>query len=164
MAEAESTGTMFQNAFKKNADGDYSLKVTSATGSGTQTPTQVSPPTAAQISSAAASGQANAPATGATIAATASLPAGLYDVETTTHISGTTVAATDAANMTLFVAGSPFVKLITPVQGTSGAAATGVNRCRVLLATPGVIGAVVGASNATAASVYYATVIATRVV
>lgn len=104
-----------------------------------------------------------APAGLTDIVVTGSLSAGTYEIEAVTYVSGTTVAANDENNMVLFVGGSPFLTLLTPVPGTTGSSDVGRQRVRAKLATAGIVGIQSGAAAATAGSTYYGTVVVTRI-
>lgn len=102
------------------------------------------------------------PAAGAAIATTASLPAGTYDIDVTTFIGGTTVAATEINNMRLLVGGTAITRIINPVAGTAGATSNAKVSVRAVLATSGTA-QVVAVALATTGAIYGANIVARRI-
>jgi hypothetical protein len=149
VSEVESVNTMTQNAFVKNGDGDYALKTAPAN------------PALAYATSSNSSGVVAAPAAAASIATTGANPAGVYDVTATVFITGTTATA-DINNTRLLANGSTIGRIIAPINGTSGASANAVTTFRVNMTGAGTF-SIIAVANATAGSVYAASIIANRV-
>lgn len=109
-----------------------------------------------------ANGSQNAPTANTAVATTADLSAGTWDVEVTGVISGTTVAALEADNMRFKIGGTPVAAVLVPVPGTAGGSATGRLHCRVNLGGSAPL-SVIANANSTAASVYKAQIVATKI-
>lgn len=180
MPQAESTNTMFHDAFAKATDG-YALQVVGSgaggssnvtldpTGNtvkidqtGANNATQGLLPTAARVSSTCANGKVTAPAAGAAICTTASLAVGTWDIEATAFIGGTTVAATEVDNIELRLGAAKVTTVIVPVPGTAGGSANGQVRARIQVGTAAAV-SLNATGAATAASVYVGQITATRV-
>lgn len=155
MAEVESRNTMLQNAFVKNADGDYSVKVT---GSVTTSPSNTG---VAYATSSNSSGVVTSPGAAGAIATTGSNPAGVYDVKVTTFITGTTATA-DINNCRLLANGSTIGRIITPINGTTGGSACGNATFRVNMAGAGTFSVIAVAAGTTGA-IYAASIVADRI-
>ena len=113
-----------------------------------------------------AAGVQTAPGAGVEIAATAPLGSAFYKVTIQTFIGGTTVAALEAINMRLKVndgATSAADILLNPVPGTAGSSELATHEFFLSIPNNGEI-AVVANSAATAASLYYAKIFATKMV
>jgi hypothetical protein len=149
MAEIESRNTMLQNSFIKNGDGDYAIKTAPAN------------PTLAYATSSNSSGVVTSPGAGASIAATSSVSAGVYDVTVTVFITGTTATA-DINNCRLTAAGNSVGRIIAPINGTSGANSNAVTTFRVNMGSNGTF-AVIAVGAGTTGAIYAASVIANRV-
>lgn len=160
MAAAESTNTMFQNAFIKVADGVYALQVSGATAGAQGVPIEVSLPVAARVTSTMDTGKVAAPAANGVIATVGPLPSGTYEIEITTYIGGTTVANVEIDNMELRISGAVVERIINPVSGTTGA--TDVSKMKFKYDGASTV-AVHANAAATAASIYTANIIATRI-
>lgn len=102
------------------------------------------------------------PGAGAAICSLNALAAGTYEVEISTLIIGTTVAALEADNMQFRIGGAASGKILNPVSGTTGATSVSRTRCRVNLTAPTTL-SVNAVSAATAGSVYKATMVANKV-
>jgi hypothetical protein len=109
-----------------------------------------------------ATSSVNAPGADATIASIVALAAGTYDVECTTFIAGTTVAATESDNMAFKIGSTVIGKIITPVPGTTGANGLGEYRIRINLPAPTTV-SVNSVGAATAGSVYKASIVASKI-
>lgn len=109
-------------------------------------------------------GTAAAPAAAANFAAVTLPNAGLYTVRIETFIGGTTVSAVEAVNMQFKINGTASLNdtLLNSVTGTTGSASVEVHEF-LKLATPGDVLRVGAVAAATAGSIYYATIFATRV-
>lgn len=103
-----------------------------------------------------------APGAGATIATTANLAAGTYDLEAITFIGGTTVASLEQTNMRLRVGATAIGRILNPVPGTTGGVGTGQLRAR-FIAPGGTAANIIAVDAATASSVYSASIVARRV-
>lgn len=160
MPEPESMNTMFHDSFVKNADGSYSLKTVGAGASGEST-VQTVLPTASRANSVVAYGKSTAPAAGAAIATTASLAVGTWDIEVSTFIGGTT-AAVEIDNMQLKLGATVISTILNPVPGTTGAVNSSQYRVRLQVGVAAAV-SVNAIAAATAASVYAASIVATRV-
>lgn len=160
VAQAESRDTMFQNAFVKVSDGVYALQVSGLT-SGTQgVPIETSIPVVARATSIRVSGEQNAPGAGVDIAVTPALDAGTWEIEITSTIGGTTVAALESFNMEVLNNGVSYCRVINPVPGTAGCVGQGHLKYRYDGGGPITVQA---AEASTASSYYAATIIATRI-
>ena len=180
MAESESVGTMFQNSFIKNADGDYALKTTAGTAgggavkidatqntvkldqTGANNGTQTILPVAARISSIVANGKVTTPAAAAALATTAALSTGTWDIEVTAFITGTT-ASVDIDNIKLTQNSNPLGVVVVPINGVTGATSNGKlrNRVQVGVSAPVIASAV---ALATTGAIYAVSITATKVV
>lgn len=109
-----------------------------------------------------ATSSVNAPGADTIVAQIASLPAGTYDVECMTFITGTTVASLEADNMAFKIGGTVIGKVLTPVPGTAGAQARGEYRIRINIASPTTI-SINSVAAATAGSVYKASIVASKI-
>lgn len=159
---ADSTNTKLNGALVlvDAATGRYAMQM-SGLGSGDQgVPIETSLPVSARQTSVIASGEQAAPGVGVDIAATAALEQGTWEIEITTAIGGTTVAALEAYNMEVLFGGVSKGRVINPVFGTTGGSGTGHFKARYDGA--GVI-LVQAAEAATASSHYVATIVATRI-
>lgn len=105
--------------------------------------------------------QVTSPGAGVDIARTAALPAGAYNVEVTSFISGTTAPA-DIPNMRLVIGATPVGRILNPIAGTTGAADLGKASYRVQITNPTSVG-VIAVAAGTASSVYTALIVATKV-
>lgn len=153
MPEAESLSSMLQNSFSKVSDGNYRLKTESTPAIPTiQQSTSTTDTTTNPITS---------PSAGATIASTASLAAGTWEVEVHSFITGTT-ATSDSTNMRLTLGATPITRILNPVVGTSGANGLGRTKVRVQVASASSI-SVITVSAGTTGSIYSANIVATRI-
>lgn len=98
-----------------------------------------------------------APAAAATVATTTALAAGTWDIYVTTAIAGT-VAALDVTNMVVKVGGTTLFNAISSLNGSASPSPV-----RRLLTAGGNPVAVTAVANATAGSIYAATISAVRV-
>lgn len=189
MAAPESTNTMFQNSFTKNADGDYALKTTGTGAGGASTVSlastgntvkldQTDPnnkvriadgqivtianPLAGRNTSTFANGKVSAPAANTDIAVTADLSTGTWDIEATLSVLGTTVANVEATNMVFRIGGTTVATPTINVPGTTGSTAPRVFRARVNLGGTTPVSIRSGAAAATAGSIYVADIVATK--
>lgn len=142
------------------ATGKYAMQISGATSGDQGVPIETSIPVAARQTSIIASGEQAAPGVGTDVAATVALEAGTWDIEITSLIGGTTVAALEAFNLEVLFNGVSKGRVINPVFGTTGASGTGTFRARYDGA--GII-LVQAAEAATASSYYAATIVATRI-
>lgn len=106
-------------------------------------------------------GEATTAAAGATVATTANIVGGTYEVEITTYVNGTLVAALDTSNMKFFSGAVDLGQLISPVFGTSSLG-PGVAKYRVV-----VVGTVPFTVKATALATtgakYHARIVANKI-
>lgn len=182
MSEPESVNTMFHDAFVKIGDGDYALKTTSGGGGATSVTLdpagntvkldQVDPNNrvasipnpAANSTSLTDTAVANAPLAGNAIATTPNLSVGTWDIECITFISGTTVASLETINMRALVGGAFIGRILNPVPGTTGGVGTGQLRFRYVVTAGTPAASIIAVANATASSVYAASIVAQKVV
>lgn len=159
---ANSTNTKLNGALVTvdEAAGKYAMQISGATSGDQGVPIETSIPVSARTTSIIASGEQAAPGVGVDIAATAALASGTWDIEITTLIGGTTVAALEAFNMEVLFNGASKGRVINPVFGTTGGSGLGYFKARYDGA--GIV-LVQAAEAATASSHYAATIVATRV-
>ncbi|GHF92110.1 hypothetical protein [Streptomyces griseosporeus] len=112
--------------------------------------------------STTANGSVTSPGADAAIATTATLPAGTWEIEAKTFITGTTVAALESDNMKFKIGATAVATIINPVPGTTGATDTGEIRMRVNLPAPSPVSVASGAAGTTGA-VYKASIVANKV-
>ena len=160
MPESESLNTMFQQSFVDVGGGSYALQTSGVSGGGSASPIEIAIPVAARATSIRDDGKATAPAAGANIAATAALEQGTWEIAVTTYIGGTTVANLEIDNMEVTHAGAAYCRVLNPVPGTTGATNKGELKYRYDGA--GIV-AVRAVAAATAASIYSATIVCTRI-
>lgn len=120
------------------------------------------PNSASNVNSLTDTNSVTSPAADAVIATTANLPAGTYDLEAITYISGTTVAATEVTNMRLRVGTTAIGRILNPVPGTTGGVATGQLRCR-FIAPGGQAANIIAVAAGTTGAIYSASIVARRV-
>lgn len=113
-------------------------------------------------STSGATSSVSAPGADAIIASIVALPAGTYEVECTTFIAGTTVAALEADNMSFKIGATVIGKIMNPVPGTAGGNGLGEYRIRINLPAPATI-SVNSVAAATAGSVYKASIVANKI-
>lgn len=162
MSQAESLQTMLQGAFVlvDAAKKIYALQISGLTAGDGGVPIETQLPFAVRTTSVIDTGKAAAPGAGAAIASVGPLPAGTYEVEITTFITGTTVANLESDNMELRIGGTPVERIINPVSGTTGATSQGKMKFRY----DGAAAISVNANAAaTASSIYMANIVATRI-
>lgn len=190
MAEPESTNTMLQNSFVKIADGQYAQRTTGSGGGGTPSSVTLDPTgntvkldqtdpnnkvriadgqiitiansLAGRATSIFANGKQAAPAADTTIAATAALAAGSWDIEATIAILGTTVANVECTNVVFKIGAATVATPTVDVPGTAGSTTPRVFKCRVNLGAPTAVSIASGAAAATAGSIYVADIVATK--
>lgn len=161
MPESESLNTMFQQAFVSiGAQDNYALQISGVSGGGTASPIETSIPVAARATSATGTGSVADPAAQETIAETAAIDQGTWDVAIRTVIAGTTVAALEIDNMEVVLDGVAKTRIMNPVPGTAGS--TGPGEIQFRYDGDGVI-LVRAAAAGTAGSIYAATIVATRI-
>jgi hypothetical protein len=102
------------------------------------------------------------PAANAVLATVTASATGVYQVEVTSFIGGTTVAATEINNMRLRVNGVAVGRVINPVPGTTGAVGIGGKRARIA-ATAGQVIDVIAVGLATTGAIYGCDLVASRV-
>jgi hypothetical protein len=153
---------MFQGSFVliDDATKAYALRISGLTSGTGGVPIETAIPVVARTTSIIASGEQSAPGVGVDIAATTALDAGTWDIEITTAIGGTTVAALESFNMEVLFAGVSKGRVINPVPGTTGASGPGYFKARY---DGGGIITVQAAEAATASSYYAATIVCTRI-
>lgn len=162
MSQAESVNTMMQGAFvlvDANA-GRYALQISGLTAGAGGVPIETAIPVVTRSTSVYATGKSSAPGAGTTVAQTTSLAQGTWDVEVTTFIGGTTVAATEIDNMELFLGAASQGRIVNAVPGTAGS--SGAVRTKLRFDGTGVI-AVKANGAATAGSIYVANIVVTRI-
>lgn len=173
MAEAESLNTLAQNSYVEISDGVTAVRTT-ADGSGTPSSVSINqtdpnnlvrtaPNTAARTQSITGANKVAAPGAAAVIATTASLAVGIWDVEVTAFITGTTVANLELDNLRVRNGTTVVGTIIVPVSGTTGATENGTFRMRMNINPSAAISVITNAA-ATASSIYAATISCTRVV
>jgi hypothetical protein len=104
----------------------------------------------------------DAPGADTIIASIAALPAGTYEVECKTFITGATVAALESDNMAFKIGSTVVGKILNPVPSTTGATDLGEYRIRINLPAPTTI-SVNSVAAATAASKYKASIVASKI-
>lgn len=144
------------------ATGRHALQISGLGSGDVATPIETSIPVASRVTSTFADGKVAAPAAAAAIATTANLAPGTWDVEVSTFIAGTTVANLEMNNMNLKFGATQLCILGTPVPGTAGASGMGKYKCRIDVPAPTPV-SVTAVAAATAGSIYFANIIATRV-
>ncbi len=108
--------------------------------------------------------KASAPTAGATVVSLTPGTTGLWEVSALVGITGTTVSTADSNNFALNVGTVPAIPAITfPVQSTTGSSTLGQAPPVVLSLTGSSAVNVTAVANATAGSVYAATLVARRV-
>lgn len=159
---ADSTNTKLNGALVSvdPTTGRYALQVSGLGSGDIGTPIETSIPVAARQTSIRASGEQTAPTAGTDICATAALDQGTWEIDIHAAIGGTTVAAMEAFNVEVLNAGASYSRVIVPVPGTAGG--SGVGHLKYRYDGSGVI-TVQAAENATAASHYCASIVATRI-
>jgi hypothetical protein len=162
MAQPESLQTMLQGAFVliDNATKSYGLKVSGLTAGEGGVPLETAIAFVARATSIRNSGEASAPGAAGLIAATPALDQGTWEIEITSTIGGTTVAALESFNMEVLNNGVGYARVINPVPGTTGCVGPGYLKYRYDGA--GVI-RVQANEAATAGSYYAATIVCTRI-
>lgn len=153
---------MQQESYVKLNDGQYAMRVTGTANGDSAAALEVVIPVVARVTSSFADGKVTAPAAAANIAVTGNLPAGTWDIEVTTFIGGTTVAGLEINNMAFKLGNTQLTLLGNPVPGTAGATDMGKYRFRCDIPTPTPV-SVIAVANATAGSIYFASIVATRV-
>lgn len=161
MSHDESIGTMRQGSYVKISEGVYAQRITGTAGGESASPIEVALPVVARTTSTFADGKVTAPGAATNIALTSALDAGTWDVEVTTFIGGTTVATLEMNNMAFKIGSTQLTLLGNAVPGTAGATGMAKYKCRVDIATPTPL-SVATIAAATAGSIYYASIIATR--
>lgn len=162
MVATESVNTMEQNSYVKLADGSYAQRITGTANGDSAAALEVVIPVVARVTSSCADGKVAAPGAASNIAVTGNLASGTWDVEITTFIGGTTVANTEINNMAFKLGGTQLQVLGNPVPGTTGATDMAKYRFRCDIPAPTPV-SVVAVGAATAGSIYYASIVATRV-
>lgn len=162
MVALESTNTMQQNSFVKLNDGQYAMRVTGTANGDSAAALEVVIPVVARVTSTFADGKQAAPGAGTAIATSGNLAAGTWDIEVTTFIGGTTVANLEMNNMNLKFGATQLCLLGNPVPGTTGATDMGKYKCRIDVPAPTPV-SVTAVAAATAGSIYFAHIVATRV-
>lgn len=164
MSQAQSLQTMMQGAFVPVdvVNGVYAMQVSGATAGSQGVPIETSIPVAARVTSITDTTitTITAPGAGAAIATTTALPAGTYEVTVNSLISGTT-ADLEIYNMRLTVGAATISRIMNPVFGTTGS--SGMATAKFKVDTAGGVASVVAVAAATAASKYWAQIIATRI-
>lgn len=179
--EAESTQTMDQQSYIKQADGSYAKQTVGVAGGTGQTVSLATTGNTVKIDQVAPNNQVAtipnpaenttsltdtttvaAPAAAAVIA-TVALSVGTWDIECITYIGGTTVNTLEPTNMRLTVNAAAVGRIMNPVPGTTGGVGTGQLRVRYVVAAGTPNAQIIAVAAATAGSQYSASIVAKRV-